>query len=542
VKVPLFLRSAARSPLGLCLIALALAGTIGAPSVAHAKSAASSGAKQPIAIGAINGPHGSQIRGRVMKVLRDSGSYDVTDAADAKPGASADSYKKLAKGVGAEAVIVGNVSTSMNLTLTVYGTNGAKIDSIQIKGGSTQKLQKAVDNELEIAAADPLERAHKGGGGAAAGAGAGAAAASASASDDEEEAPAGSDSEDASNDEAAGSDSSSSSDAASSADAGGESTKGIRPFEFSVGIRGYHRDLKYTGLTSGYLPPYSITAPTILAEARLYPGAFFSNATFSNLGITGRYEYGIATTAAIPGANGQTAKTLNTHVYEYRFGLRGRIPIGRHEFGIFGEYGSQSFALVGDENPNQQPYAVVPDVHYNYLRFGLDARFRISKFMVGASVAPRFLTSMKELDKGGVWFPGATGSGLDFGMMLGWQLLPWFAPTVGMDYVRYGFDFNNLPAKPPPRVIAGGATDTYLSGWFALLFTLGGDSGGATAAVEASSSASTSSDTSSDSEKPATKSESNDKADDEEDEAPPAKASGKAKPAAGQPIEEEEEE
>ena len=51
------------------------------------------------------------------------------------------------------AVIVGSISTSMNLTLTVYGANGSKIDSIQIKGGSTQKLEKAVDNELEIAAA-----------------------------------------------------------------------------------------------------------------------------------------------------------------------------------------------------------------------------------------------------------------------------------------------------------------------------------------------------------------------------------------------------
>jgi hypothetical protein len=165
-------------------------------------------------------------------------------------------------------------------------------------------------------------------------------------------------------------------------------------------------------------------------------------------------------------------------------------------------------------------------VHYHYVRTGLDLRAYVSKLIVAAHVAPRFLTAMNNIDQSRVWFPGAMGSGLDGGLMLGWRFLPWLTAAVGGDFVRYGFDFNNLPATPKPRVVAGGATDTYLSGWFALMstFDFGGSPGGAGASVSATTSESSES-----------SEETSDKASDEETEekpepAPPPKAKKEAAP------------
>jgi hypothetical protein len=128
--------------------------------------------------------------------------------------------------------------------------------------------------------------------------------------------------------------------------------------------------------------------------------------------------------------------------------------------------------LKGDENPNADPYALVPDVNYQFLRFGVDARFAISKLTVGGHIAPRFLLSMADIDKARVWFPGASGSGLDFGLLVGWRLMPWLSAVGGADVVRYGFDFNAIPSDN--RVVAGGASDTYLSVWLGAMFSLEG--------------------------------------------------------------------
>jgi hypothetical protein len=155
---------------------------------------------------------------------------------------------------------------------------------------------------------------------------------------------------------------------------------------------------------------------------------------------------------------------------------------------------------------------------------------------------------MKELDKGGsspttspLWFPGATGSGLDAGLMLSWRVIPWLAASGGIDFERYGFNFNNLPDTPPPRVIAGGATDTYLSFWFGVSTNFEFLKGGAAA------SASTTSEPAE--EKPAKEEEAEPAAEppkatkaSKATKQPAAKDAGKKKKAAPAPEEEEEEE
>jgi hypothetical protein len=294
-----------------------------------------------------------------------------------------------------------------------------------------------------------------------------------------------------------------------------------------LGVRAYNRQFKYTGLTAGPLVPYELgLAPTVFIAGSVYPAAFGSDGVLSNIGLTGRYELGIATSTNYQAVAGGPITKLSNRAYEYQIGIRGRLPLGKLELGMFAVFGNQSFTLVGDETPGGDVYALVPDVHYHFIRTGLDLRGYISKLIVEAHVAPRFLTSMSEIDLPRVWFPGAMGSGLDGGVMLGWQFLPWLTAAVGGDFVRYGFDFNNQPATPPPRVVAGGATDTYLSGWLGVMSTFDFSGSAASGGTSVSATEGTSSESS----------ESSDKDSDTEEEKPKAAPPPKAKKQAAKPA------
>ncbi|HEY3498400.1 MAG TPA: hypothetical protein VGK73_27085 [Polyangiaceae bacterium] len=467
-------------------------------------------AKQPIAMGVISGPQGPKVRERVLKVLKNSDLYEVTDAEDLKPTDKPATFASTANALQVDAVIVGTVTKRMTLMLSVYGANGAKIDTLELPGGSFPKLYKAVDNELEIAIADPLASAKTKGGNKAAAAAAAApaaapepapkgdadiemtetpaekpksekpkketpkAAAAATAkgkksAKPEVEEPAAEEEEE----ETAPLEESDPDEEESAAEPSAPSEKGRRPVEAVLGMRLYNRKFNYTDSADPLLHSYSLdVAPALVVAARVYPGAFFRNDILSHVGVLFRWELGIPTTTQYPRADGSVAE-LKTKTGEFQLGVRGRFPIGAHELGTSLAYGSHWFKLKGDETFGGDPYAVVPDVDYRYVRASIDGRIYLKKLVVGAHLAPRFVTSLHELDLAGVWFPGAHGSGLDFGVMGGWKFLPWLSAVGGIDVVRYGFDFNNTPA--PNRVVAGGATDTYLSLWLGAMFHLDGN-------------------------------------------------------------------
>jgi hypothetical protein len=432
-------------------------------------------AKKSIAVGVINGPQGPKMRARVLDVLRKSGLYELTDAEDVKPNDKSANYKRVASALQVQGIVVGTVTKAYDLNLTVYGANGTKIDTLQLKGGTPGKLQKTIDNELEIAIADPLASAT----GPSAAPVAEKPAEKPAPKPQEEEAEAepealgeedaeppvdGEEGEESSGDEEEAEPEASDDSAATK--------RGRRPVEVILGVRGYNRKFNYTPTPDANLRSYELGAgPAVIGAVRLYPGAFFTDNTWSHIGIQARYEFGFATTADAARADG-TVASLSTASSEFHVGLRGRAPLGEHEFGLFGLFGAHAFSLKGDENPNADPYALVPDVNYHFLRFGVDARFAISKLTVGGHIAPRFLLSMADIDKARVWFPGATGSGLDFGILAGWRLAPWLSAVGGLDVVRYGFDFNAIPSDN--RVVAGGASDTYLSLWLGAMISLEG--------------------------------------------------------------------
>jgi hypothetical protein len=472
-----------------CLAALLVVGQVSLTGTALGSPVvrifgAAKNAKKNIAVGRFAGPNSGRARMVLMKALKQSGGYAVTDAEDIKHRSGKRQLAKQAKVLEVDAVVTGTVSRKADLSLSIYSSDGTLIDEVKVKGGSFAKLEKALAANFDETLAEPLAEAS------------GAEAPEKKASDEEasSEPEAEVSAAEIPPDEPP---LEPSEDEKPAEDDAGASKAGLAPFELMVGIRGYNRKFSYSGNVGarepGRLPlrslvPYELDfAPAVIFSGRIYPLAFFRDDVWSHLGITGSFEVGVATETEVRGDTG--IEPLKTSFDAWDIGLRGRLPLGALELGIFGVYGSQSFVLVGDEGGTAlQP--LVPDVKYQFLRFGLDARVQVSTLRFGAHVAPRVLTSLEQIDLATVWFPGATGRGLDFGFEAGWNFLPYLGLVAGFDYVRYGFDFNAAPpgtvsapngGVPPSAedplltpMLAGGATDTYVSGRIGFVITLGG--------------------------------------------------------------------
>jgi hypothetical protein len=251
-----------------------------------------------------------------------------------------------------------------------------------------------------------------------------------------------------------------------------------------AGLRAYNRTFSYQDALSDLYPDsgfkelntYELPlGPALLVDIRFYPGAFFSRGLAANIGLVAHFEQGFAT-KSIYGENTDQEKELETSMQEIRVGLMGRIPLGESEIDLSGEYGIHKFRLNGDEQGTvgtgtvTDNFPLVPDTDYTFIRVGLEGRFRFSEFMVGVHVAPRIVLGVGDLASD-AWFPEASGMGFDTGLMLGYGIIPSLDVVVGVDYLRYGFDFNPIPVGAP--VVAGGATDEYTSAYLALLFRLG---------------------------------------------------------------------
>jgi hypothetical protein len=465
-----------------------LAAPRGLPAFGAPKSAA---AKKNIAVGKFTGTNAAKVRPLVFQALKDDG-YEVTDAEDLKPGSSKATIAKQAKVLQVDAVVTGTVSRRSDLTLSIYSSNGKRVDEVKIKGGSVAKLKAGIENEYDALLAAPLAEASGGPPPEAK-----AAPPPPGVEEEEEEPEVG---EEPAAEEAAEEGEAEPAEEPSEEpkkdEAGDGSKPGLAPFELMVGMRGVNRTFDYTdpygqrdpnASPKRALVPYSLGfGPAIVASTRIYPIAFFRDDAWSHVGIMADFELGIATTTDV--TNTTPPQQLETSLEGWSVGLRGRVPLGSAELGVFANYGTHSFILRGDEGgTGLQP--LVPDVKYKYIRPGLDARVHVSKLMLGAHVAPRFLLSLEQIDLETVWFPGATGSGLDFGLEVGWAFLPFLGVVAGFDVIRYGFDFNGMPTdtvmgQPPEDaspsdplkapLAAGGATDTYITGRLGLQVTLGG--------------------------------------------------------------------
>jgi hypothetical protein len=416
-------------------------------------------------------------------------------------------YAKSAKALGTEWVVTGKVEGN-KLVLTVRdGVDGSVFDTVEIKGAGA-KLKRAIAKELPSGMADAMaeeeveeEEAPKAKAPAKA-----AKEADAEPESEEEEAPA----DEASEEEAE--------EAPAEEAAASESKPSSRPgMVLYLGLEGTRRDFTYKDQLHEHNPPecgmmpppMGINCASQLSDyhlplqpggflsLELYPIAFFSDGFLSNVGLTFQYHQGLTTKSSYSRKDpvtmvNETQEFDNVHS-QWVAGARIRFPFDTSEVGAQFAYGVHKFFLKGDEDS-----PIIPDVKYGFVKIAVDGTVSLGKISLGARVGVRMLGSLGELES--LWFPGATGTGLDAGLMGVYSLTDSLGIALGVDIYRYGFDFNAIPKNNV--VVAGGAVDQYLSGWLGVRWQLGGgasaSAGGGAVAVSADASTDDSGDDASD--------------------------------------------
>ena len=482
------MRRTARSILIACLTALAglLPSSASAAAFSHATLLAKAKPKPPlqgkkaIAVGTIAGKRPGKVRSLIFQQLKDSNAYEVADTEDLKPGDKKSTIAKNAKALKVNGVVMGRVSDKYDLALVVYGADGKLVKELTIRGGTPDKLENAVRNEFNLVAGPAIAKATGGKDLSEA-----KSPTSEVVEEEEEDEGEGDKAEEQKEEEPAEEepeDKPQEKDDDEGDAKSAPSKPGREPLDVTAGIRGYSRKFAYDAPVTSLLP-YSLGfGPALFIGGRVFPAAFFRDDFSGNVGLVAHAELGIATstdyTTDVPGG-GQIVQELETEAQEWNVGLVVRLPLDPVELSLSGVYGAHTFILKGDEGGTGLA-PLVPDVKYEYIRPSLEVRGRISKIVFGAHVAPRFLLSLHQIDLDGTWFPGATGSGLDFGLMGGYELLPFLDVVAGFDYLRYGFDFSDIPKNLPTcattfdppgcQKVAKGASDTYISGWLGARF------------------------------------------------------------------------
>jgi len=163
----------------------------------------------------------------------------------------------------------------------------------------------------------------------------------------------------------------------------------------------------------------------------------------------------------------QAGNSFPTQALAWGAGLGYRFLIGeKSHVGIEARFERQGFTISGTAS---NPKPDIPDVGYSALAAGVDLRFSLFgpvSLLGGASY--RHLFAVGELGSA-AWFPRQSGMGVDANVGIGVALGSSFEIRILGALQRYGFSFNPEPGDPK---VAGGATDTYLSGGMLLAWRL----------------------------------------------------------------------
>jgi hypothetical protein len=219
--------------------------------------------------------------------------------------------------------------------------------------------------------------------------------------------------------------------------------------DIALGAGILNRSLSYQDDLFGVLHGYSLGAAiTPVAEVTWAP--LFGG----RMGLTGHFSMSV-------GLKSQTTdgSTYPTQAMAWGGGLFYRFLIGeKSHLGIVARYESQSFTISANETGNRPD---IPDVKYSAIAGGLDLRLSLFgpvSLLAGASY--RYLLSVGEIGTA-PWFPRQSSYGVDALLGFGIELGSSFELRLTGQLQRYGFSFNPEPGDPK---VAGGATDTYLSG------------------------------------------------------------------------------
>lgn len=163
----------------------------------------------------------------------------------------------------------------------------------------------------------------------------------------------------------------------------------------------------------------------------------------------------------------QAGTSFPTQALAWGAGLGYRFFIGeKSHVGIEARFERQGFTISGTAS---NPKPDIPDVGYSALAAGVDLRFSLfGPVSLLGGAAYRHLFAVGEIGSA-AWFPRQSGMGVDANVGIGVALGSSFEIRILGTLQRYGFSFNPEPGDPK---VAGGATDTYLSGGMLLAWRL----------------------------------------------------------------------
>lgn len=385
-----------------------------------------SGKKQRLALVALTGPKAPEVRAALEKALAKAPSLELVaevELAETRP-AEPSERVELAAAHGAHALLAGEIKVAgpTELTLTVLnGKNGDDIGEVKLKGAGLPGLKRAIDADLLkklgpiVAEAErpkpPREEA------------------------EEEEVQAAPPPE--------------------------KPSKRPSPLEAVAALRAGTRNYRYSDDLFAALRAYKMgLTPAAFVGARWYPAAHFEGGAVAHVGLAASFEQAFLIESKVGD------ESYGTSAREWQLGLHGRLPLDALELGADLGLGEHSFNV--DDDPN---LPLVPDVSYRFMRFGVEGRYRAGSVSAGASFGYRHVT-----DAGTVatkaWFPRLDVAGLDAGGWAGYAVMPRLSLLAGVLYRRYWYSMN---PEPGDRWVAGGALDSYISGWVGVGWELAGD-------------------------------------------------------------------
>ncbi len=238
------------------------------------------------------------------------------------------------------------------------------------------------------------------------------------------------------------------------------------PLTIAVGMLIQRRSYDWEDIARGDLRPYELPiGSAIAAEVRWYPAGHFTTGFVRHIGLEARFRGFVG----VSSENEEDGTDFDSGSSEFFGGLRGRLPLGRHEAGLGLTFGNHSFSI---DIPDGS--LLVPSLDYTYVRFGADTRIALpAGLQLYAGAAWRQVLSAGAITDD-EWFPDASINGaFDMHLALGWTFLDGFEVRVGTEYMHYAFSLNPDPSQVDAPA-AGGALDQYISGTFDLLWSWDG--------------------------------------------------------------------
>lgn len=378
---------------------------------------------------ALSGSQAGAVRSAIEKALAKSPDFELlpdAEAEAARPGEAPGPADRVlvAAALGASLLVSGEVqgTRALKLTLALYnGKNGEPLGEVKLDAATAALLERAIARDL------PKKLA--------------AVAAEAQPPTPPREEPV-----EAAPDEAP------------------PPAKAARlpsPLEAALTVGAGTRNYRYSDDLFAALRAYKMgPTPAAAVSARWYPGAHFTAGIAANVGLAVAYEQAFLIQSE---ANGET---YDTRSREWLAGLHARLPVGALELGVDLGLGAHAFEVDDDA---KQP--LVPSVDYHFIRAGVDARYRFGSLLFGGGFGYRHVTDAGEVGSD-AWFPRMDVAGLDLGAHAGYEVIPRVSLLVGARYRRYWYSMNPEPGDP---FVAGGALDSYITGWAGLGWELAGD-------------------------------------------------------------------